>query len=150
MSPNTWGQPTWCFLHTFAEKIKEEKYLELKDEIYGWIKELCSNLPCPDCTQHATKYMSTVIKERLATKKDLQILLFMFHNYVNQRKKTQLFKYEDLQKTYEGKNIVQTYNNFATNFHTRGNMNLIAESFRRKQFLERFRTWMIKYHSIFN
>ncbi len=150
MSPNTWGQPTWCFLHTFAEKIKEDNYIALRDEIFALIRELCGNLPCPDCTQHATRHMANVNKDKLVTKKDLQNFLFMFHNYVNQRKKVPLFKYEDLQKTYEVKNIVQTYNNFAANFHTRGNMNLISESFRRKQFLERLRAWMIKNHHIFN
>ncbi len=60
MSNNYWGNITWVFLHTIAEKIKEEYYDNEKSQILLLIKGVCSNLPCPECKQHANQYMKRI------------------------------------------------------------------------------------------
>ena len=61
---------------------------------------------------------------------------------VNKRKQSQPFKYDNLQY-YETRNIIETYNSFSRNFNTRGNMNLINESFHRNMMLASLRTWVM-------
>ena len=82
-----WGEPTWFLFHTLAEKIKEEEFLNLRFELLGYIKKICGNLPCPTCAQHATKYLNGVNFNTIQTKKDLQFMLFSFHNDINKKKK---------------------------------------------------------------
>ena len=69
MSNNVyWGEPTWTFFHTLIEKIKDEDYDTEKEVLLKFIKNICSNLPCPDCKQHATNYMSKITIKHIATK----------------------------------------------------------------------------------
>ena len=44
---------------------------------------------------------------------------------------------------YNTKNVIDTYNMFARNFNTKGNMNLINESFHRNMMLSSLRTWLM-------
>ena len=90
MSNNYWGEITWVFLHTIAEKIKEENYENEKKQLLMLIKGVCSNLPCPDCKQHAMQYMKRVNITHISRKIDLKILLFNFHNEVNRRIKNEI------------------------------------------------------------
>jgi hypothetical protein len=69
-------------------------------------------------------------------------LLFIFHNIVNKRKNIQLFKHENL-TIYKTQNLIQTYNMFSKNFNTKGNMNLITDSFRREIMLKSLRKWLM-------
>ena len=71
MSPNVWGPPVWMLLHSLAEKIKEEKFSEIGPQLFNIIKNVCSNLPCPDCSMHATRFFSRVNFSLIKTKTDL-------------------------------------------------------------------------------
>jgi hypothetical protein len=150
MSPNTWGPTTWLFLHTIAAKIKEDQFPTIGLKLIFIIIQICSNLPCPECTQHARIFWNKVTTANIKTKTDLINLLFVFHNMVNRRKRYPAFKYDDL-VYYNGKNLIETYNSFARNFTTKGNMNLINESFHRNMMLSRLKLWMmenVKYFDI--
>ena len=48
-----WGPCTWYLFHTLAEKVKDEQFLKLKNGFISIIKRICSNLPCPECAEHA-------------------------------------------------------------------------------------------------
>ena len=61
---------------------------------------------------------------------------------VNKRKTYQPFRCENL-GYYNTKNIIDTYNIFAKNFNTKGNMSLINESFHRNRMLSSLRTWLM-------
>ena len=104
--------------------------------------QICNNLPCPECSQHSKQFWSKVKTNNIKNKTDIINLLFVFHNIVNQRKNYKPFKYENL-KYYETKNVIETYNTFSKNFNTRGNMNLISESFHRNMMLTSLKTWMM-------
>ena len=126
MSPSYWGPSTWVFMHTLAAKIKETSFPVIGPNLILVLIQICNNLPCPECAQHAKEFWSRVKTSNIKTKDDLINLLFVFHNTVNKRKQLPLFKYENIQY-YKTKNIVNTYNTFSRNFNTRGNMNLINE-----------------------
>jgi hypothetical protein len=149
MSPNTWGPPTWIFIHTLAEKIKDESFNVIGPSLILAIMQICYNLPCPECTQHAKEFWSNVKTANIKNKTDLINLLFVFHNAVNKRKKLIPFKYIDIQY-YKSRNIIETYNSFSRNFNTKGNMNLINESFHRNMMLSSLRTWVMSNLTHFN
>ena len=52
------------------------------------------------------------------------------------------FKYEHLSQ-YDEYKLVETYNIFARNFNTNGNMNLINESFHRNMMLASLKNWLM-------
>lgn len=142
MSPNQWGPPTWLFIHTLAEKVKEDSYPIIGTQIIANIIQICANLPCPDCADHSKVFWSKVKISNIKTKQDLINLLFVFHNTINKRKNLTMFKYDDLQY-YKSKNIVNTFNTFSANFNTKGNMKLITESFHRARLVVFLRNWLI-------
>ena len=142
MSPSYWGPSTWFFMHTLAAKIKESSYHLIGPNLIMHLIQICNNLPCPECSEHAKQFWSKVKTSNINNKTDLINLLFVFHNMVNKRKQIKAFKYENL-KYYENKNLIETYNTFSKNFNTRGNMSLINESFRRNMMLTSLRKWIM-------
>jgi hypothetical protein len=143
MSPSIWGPPIWNFLHTLASKIKEDKYTELSGQLFFYIQKICTNLPCPECSQHARQFLGKVIFKRVSTKSDLINLLFLFHNAVNKRKVKPQFPIEGMGKYSQG-NLIQAYNQFIVAFNTKGNMKLLADSFQRKLILGEFKKWILQ------
>jgi len=142
MSPSYWGPSTWFFMHTLAAKIKESSFHLIGPNLIMYLIQICNNLPCPECSEHAKQFWSKVKTSNINNKTDLINLLFVFHNMVNKRKQIKAFKYENL-KYYENKNLIETYNTFSQNFNTRGNMSLINESFRRNIMLTSLRKWIM-------
>lgn len=149
MSPNQWGPPTWIFMHTLAEKIKDSSYPAIGKQLIHFLTSICKNLPCPECSQHAKEFWAKVKVQNINSRQDLVSLLFVFHNMVNRRKGLKPFKYEDLQY-YKTRGVIETFNIFARNFTTRGNMNLINESFHRNMMLSNLRTWLMNNIQHFN
>ena len=142
MSPSYWGPSTWVFMHTLAAKIKEDSFSLIGPNLIITLIQICNNLPCPDCAKHAKEFWSKVKVANIKSKTDLVNLLFVFHNMVNKRRNVKGFKYENL-KYYETKNVIETYNIFSRNFNTRGNMNLINESFHRSMMIASLRKWIM-------
>ena len=142
MSPPTvWGPPTWRIIHTLACKVKEDRFQEIGPTLVSFIIQICHNLPCPECAQHAREFWKTVPSAVTEQKQTLINVLYMFHNKVNQRRNIPLFRYEDLPK-YRGIKLIPCYNNFVKNFVTRGNIHLLTESFRRSLMMQEFRKWL--------
>jgi hypothetical protein len=142
MSPSYWGPNTWVFIHTLAAKIREDSFPSIGPNLIFVIMQICSNLPCPECAQHAKKFWAKVKTANIKNKDDLINLLYVFHNTVNKRRSTPQFLYENL-TIYDKKNVVDAFNAFARTFNTRGNMQLINESFHRNLMLASLRTWLI-------
>ena len=149
MSPSYWGPSTWFFMHTLAAKIKESSFPLIGPNLITHLIQICNNLPCPECSEHAKQFWSKVKTSNINNKTDLINLLFVFHNMVNKRKQIKAFKYENL-KYYENKNLIETYNTFSKNFNTRGNMSLINESFRRNMMLTSLKKWIMSNISHFD
>jgi len=144
-----WGPPTWIFFHTLAEKIKEDSFPVIGQQLIGLIIKICCNLPCPDCSQHSKQFWARVKMVTLKNKQDLIHILFIFHNMVNKRRRIPEFKKENL-GLYKEKKLLEVYNQFTRNFNTNGNMNLINDSFHRNMMLSSLKTWFIHNIQYFN
>ena len=111
MQKKVWGNAVWLLFHTLAEKIKPEHKGELSVLVIH-ITNICNNLPCPDCQQHASKVMAQVNKANIAASKEALIeFLWNFHNSVNQRTKTTYYKKESLE-IYSRANTHNVVKNF--------------------------------------
>jgi len=146
-----WGEPTWFLFHTMAEKIKDENFGALRLNILNTISLICNNLPCPDCANHATEYMKKINLYSIQNKQDLKLMLFQFHNAVNQRKGFPLFSVDDLDAKYSSAitiNIVQNFMHFFQDKHY--SIRMIANDMHRKRVAELLKTWFNENIQYFN
>jgi len=141
--PSIWGPPIWTFLHTLAAKIKEEDYNRLIPELLSLIKRVCSLLPCPECSQHATIFLGKIQLKNISTKKDFINTIYLFHNSVNHRNKKPLYSYSNIDM-YKNYNFINVFKNFVRVYNTKGNMNMINESFRRDFVIKDLKKWLRK------
>jgi hypothetical protein len=77
MSPNKWGPPIWAFFHTLAEKIPSDKFTQLFPSLFTFIVRICRVLPCPDCSNHASIFLSKVNPAGVRDKNDFKNILFI-------------------------------------------------------------------------
>ena len=147
-APSIWGPPTWTLLHTLAEKIHEDDFNKLIPQMFGLIKRICSYLPCPDCSEHATRFLAKLKSEQIATKLEFKNTLYLFHNMVNARKRKPLFNYGNI-NIYQNLNIANVFNNFVSVYNTKGNMKLLTESFQRALIVKDLRRWLMNNHDSF-
>ena len=148
MSPSYWGPATWNFFHTLAAKVKDEEYPTIGPQIFSLIRDICSNLPCPDCSEHAKRFVSNVNISTLKTKQDLINVLYVFHSVVNKRKGKPVYKFENI-NSYNNNNIIEAFNNFSKVYNTNGNMRLMAEAFHRRRTLFNVKNWVMQNYSKF-
>ena len=73
-----WAQPTWYFFHTFAEKINKKFYESNQGMCFNIIRQICFNLPCPECRKHASNYINKISLHSVKTKEDLIFVLIKF------------------------------------------------------------------------
>jgi hypothetical protein len=143
MSPNRWGPPIWTFFHVLAEKINEEQFHSVFPILFGFIRRICRILPCPECSEHATIFLSKVNPSGVRNKDDFRNIMCIFHNVVNRRKQKPAFDGAKLKERYGGIGPIIAYNGFAGAFHTKGNMKLLADTFQRNLVLADFKKWFL-------
>ena len=141
--PEVWGPATWTLFHVLAENVNEHMYPRIAGQLFDVIKRICSALPCPECAQDATHYLAKVKLHELKSKNDFKNFIYVFHNYVNAKKRKPLFKYINLE-VYKRYNIVSVFNRFISFYHTKGNMRLLSESFQRQLIVKNVREWFSK------
>jgi hypothetical protein len=143
--PEVWGPAIWTLFHTLIEKLNPDAYPHVINSLFNVIVRICKLLPCPECSNHATKFLAKIKLSDYKSKNDFKNMLYLFHNYVNTKKRKKLFNYANLNK-YENLNLTVVINNFIKHYNTKGNMNLLAESFQRSFVIKDFIKW-IKYYS---
>jgi hypothetical protein len=145
----TWGEPTWFLFHTLAQKISDQHFSLIRTDLFQLICRICSNLPCPECANHASGYMNGINFDAITTKEQFKLLLWQFHNTVNQRKGFPIYPFENLSK-YDNANIGNIYRNFLHVFNQKGySMRLAAHSFHRSNAVAYIRKWFHKYGHLF-
>ena len=146
-----WGEPTWFLLHTLAEKVKAESFSEIRVKILNIIYTICTNLPCPDCSNHAKTFLDGVNFNTIQTKDQLKNLLFNFHNTVNKRKGFAIFNYKDLDEKYANAVTINIIYNFVKFFNPKNySIRMIANDFHRNRITEIIKNWFndnLKYFS---
>jgi len=138
-----WGAPTWYLFHTLAEKVKENSFPLIRKELLDVIFTICTNLPCPDCANHATRFMQGVNYDTVLTKLDFKELLFRFHNSVNARKGFPIFDRSELDDIYTRANTANIIINFYNNFKTT-NLKVTTNSFYRATSFNNVKAWFNK------
>jgi len=142
-----WGPPTWNFLHTIAEKIKDEEYPRIGTELVNYIVRIINYLPCPDCSKHASDYINKRVPPyKFQTKEGLKEVLYYLHNYVNTRTNKPTPGIEILNRykqKYTANDVVNTFNMFARVYNTKGNMNFIMESYHRNRLMNELKQWIM-------
>jgi len=145
-----WGEPTWFLFHTLAEKIKETHFAELKNKLISFIKQICNNLPCPECAQHATSFVNGVNFDAIINKDQLKVFFFNFHNEVNRRKEYDVFEFPDIEK-YKNAVTINIVKNFFYHFGKKNyNVKLDVSGYQRSVLLKNFRTWLETHYYCFD
>jgi hypothetical protein len=137
-----WGPAIWFLFHTLAEKVKPEAFPIIRQELLNNIYAIASHLPCPVCSEHAKEYLGKINFNSIQTKDDLKMLLFQFHNSVNQRKGYQLFTGEELNSKYSQANTVKIIQNFMIHFKDKHRSpKLIADDLQRSRIAVFLQQW---------
>tara|TARA_B100000035_G_scaffold116948_1_gene99133 strand:+ start:3698 stop:4294 length:597 start_codon:yes stop_codon:yes gene_type:complete len=147
---NIWGKPIWQFIHSICEKVKEDTFTEIKDGLIDILKQICTNLPCPDCSMHSTSYLSSLSNQQIRTKNDLKMYFFYFHNDVNKRtgKKEESVNILEL---YESSILNNMYNNFIFHFKEQyHSVKLISENLYRLRVAKVIEDWFKSHNKYFN
>ena len=104
-----WGTAVWTFFHTLAEKIHEDKYALLIQDIYSFIYRICEILPCGICSIPATKYLNNLdFNRQITCKEDFRTILAQFHNFVNIKTNAPIFHEKNL-VIYAQNDVMKTY-----------------------------------------
>jgi hypothetical protein len=140
--PMRWGEPIWFLFHTLAEKVREDKFLFIKDKLLDTIHVICTNLPCPICASHAKTYLSGINFKAIQTKTQLKEFLWTFHNSVNKRKNYPLFSREELDEKYKNAVTINIIQYFIGIFSKKSmNVNLIADDLYRARLIGDLKNW---------
>ena len=112
-SKKQWGNACWYLFHTLAFKLKKEHEKEVHN-ILNHIIAICSNLPCPDCSEHAIQTLNRLNKNAINSKESLINAIFQFHNIVNRHTGKSQFSRKEHDELYARASFYPIYNNFWT------------------------------------
>ena len=139
-----WGEPTWIFLHTIVQKIKDNRFPAMREQLLQKINIICRNLPCPDCSAHASKYLDAINFKTIVSKEDLKTFLWTFHNEVNKRKGIPIIDRSILEKycTANTNSVVQYFLFMYSDKSP--NIKMIANDFYRQRLIKELQKWLIE------
>jgi hypothetical protein len=146
--PEIWGPAVWTLFHTLAEKINQNAYTQVIPSMFTIIVQICKVLPCPECSRDASNFLARIKLSDYKTKEEFKNMLYLFHNYVNAKKRKPLYNYANMNK-YSNANLFLVINNFIAKYNTKGNMKLLSESFQRSFVIKNFITWFNAYKLAF-
>lgn len=139
----TWGKPTWYFFHVLAEKIRDEEFANVRADILDIVYSIATNLPCPDCANHAKTYLDQINFNTIQTKDDLKHMLFVFHNFVNERKGYNMFSLDELDTLYPIANTTAIFNNFLMTYLKKNSSpKMMANDMFRRRIVNKTRDWL--------
>jgi len=148
-----WAHPTWLFFHSLAEKINEDFLKKNTLDVLNMIKNICVNLPCPTCSEHAKNYMKHITPDHINSRDKIRLMFLNFHNSVNARTGKQTFSAGGLVKYRLGRFDI-IYVHFITSFTKKFNSTLLAGRFsrnsKRKQLGNNLNAWFKRYWEFFN
>jgi hypothetical protein len=139
-APEIWGPAVWNLFHTLIEQLNEDAYQVIAPQMYAQFVKICKFLPCPDCASDATNFLAKVNSSHIKSKVEFRNTFYLFHNWVNARKRKQLFNYGNI-LIYSKYNIIVVINKFLSVYHTKGNMKMLNESFQRSLIVSTFKSW---------
>ena len=138
--PEVWGPAVWRLFHTLSERINENAYNVLAPQLFNFIVRICKFLPCPECSNDASNFLAKIKLSDMKNKTEFKNTFYLFHNWVNAKKRKPLYNYSNM-GIYNQYRLIDVVNNFISNYHTKGNMKLLTESFQRKLIISDFKRW---------
>lgn len=138
--PEVWGPAVWTLFHTLAEKLNPNAYNHVIPSMFNMIVQICKVLPCPECSRDASNFLAKIKLTDYKNKDEFKNMLYLFHNFVNAKKRKPLYNYAYMNK-YSNMNLFLVVNDFIAKYNTKGNMKLLAESFQRSFVIKNFITW---------
>jgi hypothetical protein len=138
--PEVWGPAIWTLFHTLIEKMNPNTYSYVIGSMFTIIVKICKFLPCPECSTDASNFLATIKLSNYKTKNEFKNMFYLFHNFVNAKKRKPLYNYADLRK-YGNLNLIFVINNFIRKYNTKGNMKFLTESFQRKFVVKDLLLW---------
>ena len=139
-APEIWGPAVWTLFHTLIEHLNESAFNAVGPQLYQEFLKICKFLPCPECSADATNFLAKVNFSNIKSKIEFRNTFYIFHNWVNAKKRKQLFNYSNIQ-IYGKYNIIGVINKFISVYHTKGNMKMLNESFQRSMIVSNFKNW---------
>jgi hypothetical protein len=138
--PETWGPPIWTLFHTLIEKLNPKAYTAVIGSLFNIIVRICKFLPCPECSKDATNFLAKIKVSDYKTKTEFKNMFYLFHNWVNAKKRKPMFNYGNINQ-YANRDLNLVINNFISKYNTKGNMNLLTDSFNRGFVIRDFLAW---------
>lgn len=150
---SVWGPCVWYLFHTLSYHIKDANAAEFektKTEFIKFAFRISTNLPCPECSQHATQFVSRVNPAAIKTKDQLNGLFIDFHNAVNRRKGKPAFTREEAYAKYKTANVRLVIEYFFQIYGKKTvNVKLMVNNFHKDILLSEFRAWMTQNTAMF-
>ena len=146
--PEVWGPAVWTLFHCLAEKLHPNAFHDVLPSLFNIVVQICKALPCPDCSRDASAFLAKIQPSQFKNKTEFKNMLYLFHNYVNTKKRKPLYNYVHLDK-YEKMNLPIVINDFMAKYNTRGNMKLLMEAFQRGLVVKNFVAWFNHYKMAF-
>jgi len=141
-----WGEHVWFMIHTLTVLVKEDVFPTIQAELIGHLYSICTNLPCPICSDHAKTYLKSINFKSIQTKEQMKNLFHQFHNFVNTQKNYPLFPREQLETKYQTAILPNILVNFQLAFQDKSfNPRHISDQHIRKRVLNSFTEWMYKH-----
>ena len=145
-----WGPAVWVMFHTLSEQMTEDIFSKCGMSLVSLFIQVCGMLPCPECAGHAREYLAKSRIRSVRTRAEFRHFLWTFHNTVNMRKRKPRLDESKLTELFSHHSIGHAIHAFISTFHTNGNMNQLAESFHRKQLVQRVIQWTRTNAQLFN
>ena len=93
-APEIWGPAVWKLFHTLIEQLNEEAFVIIGPQLYSQFVRICKFLPCPECAADATNFLAKInFQTNIKSKLEFRNTFYLFHNWVNAKKRKQLFNY---------------------------------------------------------
>jgi hypothetical protein len=140
-----WGEPTWNLFHVIAEKIIPENFFNIRTELFDIVRNICYNLPCPDCANHARNYINAINFNAITNPLQLKDMLFVFHNEVNKRKDFPLYNRDDLDNRYSAMNLRYCVLLFLKHFRDKHkSTRMLADDLYRAKLANKIEKWFVE------
>lgn len=139
--PEVWGPAVWRLFHTLSERLNDNAFNALSPQLFGFIVRICKFLPCPDCSNDASIFLAKIKFSNIKNKIEFKNTFYLFHNWVNAKKRKPLFNYGNI-NIYSKYRLIDVLNDFYAKYQTKGNMKLLNESFQRQFVVKDFNNWI--------
>ena len=143
-----WGPKLWYFFHIFSQQINEKLFAEKRSEILSMLSDICNNLPCPTCSEHAGLYLNKHKFYDIQSREQLKSFFYNFHNVVNKRIDKQPYPFSEMEIYKRGqilKILEFTYIELSKPLHN----NNLTLSFFKKIAIKELRDFIRKYQTGF-